>query len=196
MRFSIYPELSGGTSVWTDTMAVTVSQGVYNVTLGPFDPSVSFDAELFLEIEIDDQTGTSTFETLGPRQPLSAVPYALNAKSIANNTVTTAKIADLAVTQSKLADSSVTNAKISGTISAAKIQQGHGTGLNADTVDGWHADEIITSAVSYGGGIPAGALIMTESSTPPAGYTYTENTMLQENNGWSLKYPSRCRFER
>jgi len=189
IRFSIYPLLSGGSVLWTDTIAVIVMQGVYNVTLGPFGPTVLFDTEYFLEIEIDDGTGTGTFETLGPRQPLTAVPYALNAENISNNVVTTAKIVDSAVTQAKLADSSVTDAKITGTISAAKIQQGHGSGLDADTVDGQHAADIIASAVSYGGGVPAGALVLTESSTPPAGYAYTGNTMLPENDGWSLRHP-------
>lgn len=76
----------------------------------------------------------------------------VNTSDIVNDAVTTPKIADGAITEvkiqnnavtgTKLADGSVTDSKISGVISANKISF---TGLNADTLDGFHINDLAPS---------------------------------------------------
>lgn len=55
---------------------------------------------------------------------------------ISDGAVTNGKISDSAVTNTKIQDGAVTDAKITGPITASKIQQGSGSGLNADLLDG------------------------------------------------------------
>ena len=78
MVFSLHDAPSGGTQLWTETHDdVSVLDGVYDVVLGettPITPSIVTGGALYLEIVVDT-------ETLTPRQPLLAVPYALEAES-------------------------------------------------------------------------------------------------------------------
>ncbi|MCK4417790.1 MAG: hypothetical protein KAV99_06450 [Candidatus Latescibacteria bacterium] len=75
--------------------------------------------------------------------------------SIADGGVTSTKIADNAVTSAKLQDGTITDADISGSanISPSKVSgtawtsanDGAGSGLDADMLDGTHASELISS---------------------------------------------------
>jgi len=83
VRFAMYDVALGGTAVWTSMQAVIVNQGVYSVTFSGLG-GLSFDKQYFLEVAVDqDSSGTIEFsEILTPRQPFTAVPYALNADKI------------------------------------------------------------------------------------------------------------------
>ncbi|KPJ98171.1 MAG: hypothetical protein AMK71_11840, partial [Nitrospira bacterium SG8_35_4] len=83
VQFSIYNVLSGGSVLWTDMQAVTVSQGVYSVTFTGLG-GLTFNVQYYLEVAIDeDASGTiEAAEILTPRQPFAAVPYALNAERV------------------------------------------------------------------------------------------------------------------
>lgn len=73
--FSIWDADSGGTMLWSETVSVTPSAGVFEVVLGattPLDPADFTSGPLWLEMEIG---GTA----LTPRQELTSVPWALRA---------------------------------------------------------------------------------------------------------------------
>ena len=73
MSFSFWDAETGGNMRWgADVQTVTVSDGLFSVVLGdatPIDPSVLFDKQLYMEVEVES--------TPLPRQPLRAVPYAM-----------------------------------------------------------------------------------------------------------------------
>jgi hypothetical protein len=77
-----YGAASEGEELWQERHTITLARsdsGVFSVTLGshaPFGPSITFDDPLWLTIEVD---GGGEFS---PRQPLSAVSYAINADTL------------------------------------------------------------------------------------------------------------------
>lgn len=95
MIFRIYTTSSGGTAVWTETRAVSASQGVtvtsgglFSVQLGSVTglPPTIFNSSspLYLEVELPTPataTGSSPSWTEGamsPRNPMESSPYAIN----------------------------------------------------------------------------------------------------------------------
>lgn len=98
LTFRIYSAASGGTALWTEMQSVVVTDGIFNVILGSTNPlNLPFDVPYWLGITV------GTGSELTPRVQLTSAAYSLNAHSVENNAVTTAKIADGAVTQAKLA---------------------------------------------------------------------------------------------
>ncbi len=98
LTFNLYTASSGGSSLWTETQMVPVADGMFNVILGSVTPlTVAFDVPCWLGVTVGNGG------ELSPRIQLASSAYSLNAKTVVNNAVTTAKIADGAVTQSKLA---------------------------------------------------------------------------------------------
>jgi hypothetical protein len=87
LKFSLYDAAADGTRI-DDTKTlpgVEVRQGLFTVLLnfgaGAFDGQ-----ERWLEIEVRCPAGTGDYATLNPRQPLTAVPYALYAASAGGGT--------------------------------------------------------------------------------------------------------------
>ena len=78
--FKLYTSATGGSAVWTQTLAVTFDNGHYSVTLGPGSPNLStelFDGEnIYLGITLE---GVDEFE---PRTTIASVPYAFRAGSV------------------------------------------------------------------------------------------------------------------
>lgn len=78
MVFSIYDTQDGATAMWSEQQTVTVTNGIYNVQIGqdpvhnPF-PASMFDDQRWLGVAV----GTDAEMT--PRQPLTSVPYAIQA---------------------------------------------------------------------------------------------------------------------
>lgn len=75
MTFSVFPDSSGGTALWSETQAsVTVANGLFEVRLGsntPFTDPAIFDGSVrWLQITIGS-------ETLSPRKPILSTPYAI-----------------------------------------------------------------------------------------------------------------------
>jgi len=82
MIFTIFDDVTAGTSQWSETQLVTVTEGVYSVVFGAniANPlNAAFDVPYFLEVQVETAAGSGTFEMLSPRQPLTGVPYAINA---------------------------------------------------------------------------------------------------------------------
>jgi len=104
MIFRLYTVATGGTPLWTEqwtgSNGVRVSDGLFNVMLGSLTPIptslVTNHASLFLGITV------GTDDEMQPRVQLGSVPFAVQALTVPNGSVTTAKIADGAVTQAKL----------------------------------------------------------------------------------------------
>jgi hypothetical protein len=97
LTFNLYTVESGGTAIWTEVQTVPVADGIFNVILGSVNPlSAEFDVPYWLGVTVE--TGTEL-----PRIRLTATAYSLNAKTVEDVAITTAKLADGAVTQVKLA---------------------------------------------------------------------------------------------
>ena len=80
ITFSLYNVATGGSALWFQTQTVLVNQGVYSVVLGggstPKPVALPFDEQYWLGVKVD------TDNEMIPRQALTSVPYALNARSI------------------------------------------------------------------------------------------------------------------
>ncbi len=106
MTFRLYSAATGSLPLWsedwTGSNGVQVSDGLFNVMLGSLttipQSVISGSPTLFLGIT------AGTDDEMAPRVQLGSVPFAVQALTVPNGSVTTAKIADGAVTQAKLAD--------------------------------------------------------------------------------------------
>lgn len=104
MEFRLYNAATGGTplwgELWTGSNAVQVSDGLFNVMLGSLTPIpqaiVTGNSSLWLGIT------AGTDDEMMPRVQLGSVPFAVQAQTVPDGSVTTEKIADGAVTQAKI----------------------------------------------------------------------------------------------
>jgi hypothetical protein len=105
MSFRLYSAVTGGTPLWTEqwtgSNGVKVSDGLFNVMLGSLTPIpqavITGNSTLFLGITV------GTDDEMAPRVQLGSVPFAVQALSVPDGSITTAKIADGSVTSEKLA---------------------------------------------------------------------------------------------
>lgn len=89
LTFTLHDAASGGTALWTETHSVAVVNGIFNVILGSVTPlNLPFDKTYWLGIQVDSD------DELQPRIELTASPYSLSARSVADSSVTGEKIAD------------------------------------------------------------------------------------------------------
>jgi hypothetical protein len=105
MEFRLYDVSSGGTPLWSETWtgsnSVSVSDGLFNIMLGSLNPIpqsvITGHSSLWLGITVGSDT------EMVPRVQLGSVPFAVQALTVPDSSVTTAKLADGAVTEVKLA---------------------------------------------------------------------------------------------
>ena len=79
LTFALYDVEEGGTPLWAETQAVTVTDGLFNAGLGgiePIDPAWVDGRALWLGITLAGEP------EMAPRQPLASLPYALNAGDV------------------------------------------------------------------------------------------------------------------
>ena len=143
MEFRLYSQVSGGTALWdemwTGANSVRVSDGLFNVMLGSLTPIpqnvVTGNNSLWLGITV------GTDSEMQPRVQLGSVPFAVQALTVPDGSVTSAKIADGAITQGKLAsdisflpaDGSVTTAKLADkAVTSAKLNVDNGLTVVGD----------------------------------------------------------------
>ncbi len=151
--FSIYDVPVGGTALWSEYQTVSVESGIYNIHLGadpignPFSTDL-FNGQRWLGVTV----GTDT--EMVPRQLLTSTPFAMRAAiadRVENEAIETIHLANNAVTIEKIADGSVTGVEIvDGSITAMDIYSGSGSGLDADTLDGQHAESFLKTISDYG----------------------------------------------
>jgi hypothetical protein len=115
MIFRLYDVASGGVPLWeeqwTGSNSVRVSDGLFNVMLGSLTPIpqsvVTGNSSLWLGITV------GTDDEMTPRVQLGSVPFAVQALTVPDGSVTTAKIADGAVNSRIIANGSVEPADVS-----------------------------------------------------------------------------------
>lgn len=122
MIFRLYPAATGGVPLWqeqwTGSNSVQVSDGLFNVMLGSLTPVpqevIVSNGSLFLGITV------GTDSEMSPRVQLGSVPFATQALTVPDGSITKAKLAadisldppDGSITAAKLADGAVTSAKV------------------------------------------------------------------------------------
>jgi hypothetical protein len=155
LSLRIYDSATEGSLLWSETKTETAdSSGVISTILGSGTAiNISFDVPCWLEVEIDD-------EILSPRREMVSVPYsfhAVNSDSLGGTpsedyvrygeagSITGGMITDGEITDADIAaDAAIDPAKIDGTAWTSE-DDGDGSGLDADMVDGYHANEFADS---------------------------------------------------
>jgi len=98
ITFRLYDSLSAGTLLWSEAhTGVVLTNGVFNVTLGAttaFGANL-FDNQVYLSIQV-----APDIDEMTPRQPITAVGYALRAVSVENDADT---LAGLSCTSGQIA---------------------------------------------------------------------------------------------
>jgi hypothetical protein len=133
VTFAIYDVAEGGDPVWTEAKSVDLRGGVFGVVLGETTPlNLPFDRGYWVGIQVESDP------EMQPRLRLVCAAYALNSDTVdtfhASSVPEAGKL--LALDQ---------GAKFPN----AALHTGHGEGLDADTVDGYHAQDLMGSGGAY-----------------------------------------------
>jgi hypothetical protein len=135
MTFRLYTVASGGTACWTEARTganpVNVQNGLFQVLLGQLTtiPTSCLTGDAYLELVVNG-------ETLSPRELLTSVAFAVEARTVPDGVITAVKIADGAVTSAKIQDGQVTSADIAdNTITEDDISDSF-KARDADKLDG------------------------------------------------------------
>jgi len=103
LEFRIYTAPTGGTPLWTEMWtggnAVDVSDGLFNVMLGSINTALASAIQGRNELYLGITVGTDS--EMSPRVQLGSVPFSMQAMTVPDGSITTAKIVDGAVTQAK-----------------------------------------------------------------------------------------------
>jgi len=99
LEFRIYDVPTGGvplwTELWTGGSAVDVSDGLFNVMLGSINTTLASAIQGRNELYLGITVGTDS--EMSPRVQLGSVPFSMQAMTVPDGSITTAKIADRAV---------------------------------------------------------------------------------------------------
>ena len=132
--------------LFEETQTVTFSDGLYSMQIGesPIIPGNSLENALnsaprYLGLIIDG--------TVFPRERLTSVPFAIQSGGVVDGSITSASLANDAVDGDTISDGSISDADISGSasIQASKINDGSGSNLDADQLDGVDSTSFLRS---------------------------------------------------
>lgn len=124
MVFRLYSQVSSGSPLWEETWTgpngVRVSDGLFNVMLGSLtvipQAVMTGNANLWLGITV------GVDGEMAPRVQLGTVPFAMQALTVPDGSVSATKLAGSSVTNAALADLSVSTAKlVDGSVSSTKL---------------------------------------------------------------------------
>ncbi len=160
MRFGLFGLETGGSSLWEETQAVSITQGYYSTYLGRMTtfPATLFDTgTLWLEVAVQ-APGDTQFRTMTPRQRVGSVAYALNAKSVKGGPVDATSVSvngtQVIDSNGRLTASAGYSAgagiSIDGTTRAISINS---SGCNSGQVLQWNGSAWQCATVSGGGGL-------------------------------------------
>ena len=140
VRFGLFPSPTGGSELEAMTNVITASNGLFTTMLN-LDRDLIPDpasGDRWLEIGVRTNGSASAFTVLSARQQLTFSPYAIRAS-----------VATLA---ENLPANSVADVNIqSGTITADKLVDGAGSGLDADLLDGLDSSAFATATHNHYG---------------------------------------------
>ncbi|MBL8520103.1 MAG: hypothetical protein JNK75_05460 [Betaproteobacteria bacterium] len=120
ITFSLYTAASGGSAIYSETQAVSVTNGLFNVRIGAVSPiALPFDVPYFLGITVGGDA------EMVPRQPLGSSAYAFRAFS-----------ADAVATGAVLPAGQVAGSLANATIPAANVVGGGGAGTVTNVATG------------------------------------------------------------
>ena len=166
ITFRIYEEADGGTHIWSEAVTVEAdSAGIFSAILGSAEPiDLTFDGPIWLEIEIEGEVLAPRREVVSvpfafsarraghaadsdSLNGLDAASYSLTGHTHSEfvtrdeaGSVNGGMIVDGEITNDDIAsDAGIDPAKIAGT-AWTSTNDGQGSGLDADMVDGRHAD--------------------------------------------------------
>ena len=114
MTFRLYDTVSGGTALWeeewSDSNKVQVSDGLFNVMLGSLTAIpqgvITGNDTLYLGISVN------TDDEMAPRVQLGSVPFATQAQTVPDGSITTGKIANNAITSTHIIDGAVGSSEV------------------------------------------------------------------------------------
>jgi len=118
---------TGGNQIGNAAAAgdVQVSNGLFTLPLDFGAAAFNTGSDRWLQIAVRCPAGNGSYQTLAPRQPLTPAPFALFASTVADGSVSSAKLAPGAVMTSQLATNAVTAAQIAdGTITTNDLANG------------------------------------------------------------------------
>ncbi len=95
LTFKLFDTDEGGKAIWSENQEVFIQNGLFNVALGSISPlDIPFDKPLWLAITVGKGSDT------GQRMELTATPYSLFARTVADGAITGSKIANNEVVRS------------------------------------------------------------------------------------------------
>ncbi len=172
MKISILQGSATGTAVYVETHTLTTNAnglatieiGGGSVVSGTF-AAINWASGIYYFKTETDPAGGSSYTIVGTSQLLS-VPYALNSKiseSVADNSVTSAKIVDGTIANADLGNNSVTSAKITdATVAAADLA------ANSVTTEKINAGAVTGAKIAQAGATSGQALKWNGTTWAPA----------------------------
>ena len=157
MAFSLYN--ATGDPLWTETQIVTITNGVFNVTLGSVTPiSLPFDVQYFLGVKV------GTDAEMMPRQALGTSPYAFRAAT-ADAVAATATVSGSQIT-GPIATATIAGSQVSGAVaSATSAATATTAGSVSGSVPGSQIAGPITTATISGSQVSGAVASATSAAT-------------------------------
>ena len=190
IEFRIYDVPASGMPLWeehwTGANSVDVSDGLFSVLLGSIDNTLASSIQGHEELYLGITVGTDS--EMEPRVQMGSVPFAMQANTVLDGSITTAKLVDEAVTSAKIADGTVVTADLAnaavteaqianGAVTSAKIADGTVATVdlaNGAVTEAQITNDAVTSAKIANGvvdSVLAGTIIIWTGGACPSGYT-------------------------